>query len=85
MTSTNGSKTPVERVLEQVDVLDADECERVKAKLVALEHERLVREVEHQRELDKLANRRRSTMTAREKSDYMTKHGIDAYNSLPWN
>ena len=83
--STNGSKTPVEQAFALLDALDAEACERVRLRLAELEHARLVREVEHQKELDNLANRRRSTMTAREKSDYMTKHGIDAYNSLPWN
>jgi hypothetical protein len=84
MSKDANGKPTVERVLEQVDVLDADECERVRLRLGELEHARLVREVEHQKELDKLANRRRSTMSAKEKSDYLFQHGKPAYDQLPW-
>ena len=81
---TNGSKTPVEQAFALLDAMDEDGCERVRLRLAELEHARLVREVEHQKELDKLANRRRSTMTARQKSDYITAHGIEKYQALPW-
>ena len=80
----NGSKTPVEQAFALLDAMDADGCERVRLRLGELEHARLVREVEHQKELDKLANRRRSTMSAKEKSDYLFQHGKPAYDQLPW-
>ena len=83
MTSPNG-KTPVEQAFALLDALDADACERVRLRLDELEHARVVREVEHRRELDKELNRVRSKMTPREKSDYIFAHGKPAYDQLPW-
>jgi hypothetical protein len=94
MTSTNGSKSPIEQAFALLDALDPDECARVKAKIVALEHERLVREIEKQKALDRELNRKRSLMSAREKSEFLEAKkaagmsGAEAqraYFEIPWS
>jgi hypothetical protein len=87
---TNG-KSPVE--LAQVDALDADGCERVRLRIDEIEHARLMREIERQKAHDKELIRRRSTMSALEKSTFLRariaagRTGEEAradYFNIPW-
>ena len=80
---------------EQVDALDTStNASGSGSGPPKLEHARILREVEQQKALDKELNRKRSTMSAREKSEFLEAKkaagmsGAEAqraYFELPWS